>query len=588
MLRKHSRGMRRGGGRSERAAWTGRKKRRFVPPIRISHGIAGVLGLALLVFAGWAVFADDPFGGEPMIVVSADPRAPPQVGKQGDSAHPGSSGNAQATAANPAGSAQPSSANPAPQPGAGDPAAATAAGAEKAPAAGTDGHHHRRHERQAAGSRDRRRRRQGRARPAWTSASARRRATAAIPKIAPDGARAADVYARPVQDRRRQGRRGPRVAIVMGGLGIGAAATFEAIGKLPGPVTLAFAPYGGRRRALGRARPRRRPRGAAAGPDGAVRLSRQRSRAADPAHLAQRRPEHRPPALVHEPVPGLCRHCELHGRPVFGDRGRARRRCCAKPPSAASSISTTAPRRAASPSQIAGANNLPFAKADIVLDAVPTPAESTGALSRLEALARERGVAVGIASRAAGLDRAHRPMGEGRREPRHPAGADQRGRGQAEADVERDERTEQEELCYSGPRPASVVCGLAHDPLRRPSLSPLRRHDGVQPRRACLHRPPHRRPRARRQDACLADAAGRRRPGRGSLAVRPARALRGNQHPLGRAPRRDRRVALLRHSARDRRPGLEAASTAARRRNGLRCASPATRARSTSHIRAAA
>ena len=48
--------------------------------------------------------------------------------------------------------------------------------------------------------------------------------------------------------------------------------------------------------------------------------------------------------------------------------------------------------------RIAGANNLPFARADVILDSVPTPAEIDRALGRLEAAARERGVAVGIAS----------------------------------------------------------------------------------------------------------------------------------------------------------------------------------------------
>jgi uncharacterized protein len=48
--------------------------------------------------------------------------------------------------------------------------------------------------------------------------------------------------------------------------------------------------------------------------------------------------------------------------------------------------------------QIAGANNLPFAKAEVTLDAVPTPANIDKALARLEAMARERGSAVGIAS----------------------------------------------------------------------------------------------------------------------------------------------------------------------------------------------
>jgi polysaccharide deacetylase 2 family uncharacterized protein YibQ len=47
--------------------------------------------------------------------------------------------------------------------------------------------------------------------------------------------------------------------------------------------------------------------------------------------------------------------------------------------------------------QIAGANNAAFAKAEIVLDAVPTPAAIDGALARLEVAARQNGVAVGIA-----------------------------------------------------------------------------------------------------------------------------------------------------------------------------------------------
>jgi polysaccharide deacetylase 2 family uncharacterized protein YibQ len=49
-------------------------------------------------------------------------------------------------------------------------------------------------------------------------------------------------------------------------------------------------------------------------------------------------------------------------------------------------------------SQIAGASNMPFAKANIVLDAVPTPIEIDNALGRLEAMARERGVAIGVAT----------------------------------------------------------------------------------------------------------------------------------------------------------------------------------------------
>jgi polysaccharide deacetylase 2 family uncharacterized protein YibQ len=49
-------------------------------------------------------------------------------------------------------------------------------------------------------------------------------------------------------------------------------------------------------------------------------------------------------------------------------------------------------------SRIAGANNLPFAKADIAIDAVTTPVEIDHALGRLEMAAREHSVAVGISS----------------------------------------------------------------------------------------------------------------------------------------------------------------------------------------------
>src|SRR5262249_23016899 len=56
--------------------------------------------------------------------------------------------------------------------------------------------------------------------------------------------------------------------------------------------------------------------------------------------------------------------------------------------------------------QIAGASNLPFAKADIVLDAAPMPADMERAFSRLEALARDRGLAIGFAAATPGaIDR---------------------------------------------------------------------------------------------------------------------------------------------------------------------------------------
>jgi len=56
--------------------------------------------------------------------------------------------------------------------------------------------------------------------------------------------------------------------------------------------------------------------------------------------------------------------------------------------------------------RIAGANNTPFAKADIVIDSVPTQGEIDRALSRLEMAARERGIVVGASSaRPVAIDR---------------------------------------------------------------------------------------------------------------------------------------------------------------------------------------
>jgi uncharacterized protein len=44
--------------------------RRFTLPVRISHIVAGALGLFVLAFAVWALAVDDPLGGEPIAVVA--------------------------------------------------------------------------------------------------------------------------------------------------------------------------------------------------------------------------------------------------------------------------------------------------------------------------------------------------------------------------------------------------------------------------------------------------------------------------------------------------------------------------------------
>ena len=134
------------------------------------------------------------------------------------------------------------------------------------------------------GSGERRRpRRRGR-----QQAPGERRATARFPASASTAPRRCpSMPARPAPIPPR--RAGPRIALVVGGLGISATTTGEAHRQAARPGDLRVRPLWHRHRPPGRPRPRRRARSAAAGADGAVRLSRQRSRAADAAHVACRR-----------------------------------------------------------------------------------------------------------------------------------------------------------------------------------------------------------------------------------------------------------------------------------------------------------
>jgi hypothetical protein len=56
----------------------------------------------------------------------------------------------------------------------------------------------------------------------------------------------------------------------------------------------------------------------------------------------------------------------------------------------------SAPRSVAA--SLAASQAMPFARADFAIDAVPTSVEIDRALAKLESLAKERGVAVGVAS----------------------------------------------------------------------------------------------------------------------------------------------------------------------------------------------
>jgi polysaccharide deacetylase 2 family uncharacterized protein YibQ len=357
------------------------KKPRVALPAAVPQGIAAGLGLFGLVFAGWALMADDPFGGEPIAVVAANLRAD------------NSAKTAEEGTPRPAGPTEPgSAARPSRYDG---PAGESAEPAVAAPPPGSktitiiDGTSGKRQDVIVPGS------------PDGKSSSIEERVSepsrhGALPKVAADGARPSEVFAAPVKAAAERPNVA-RIAIVVGGLGIGSAATNDAIRKLPGPVTLAFGPYGGD-------------------------LERQVARARTGGHevllQAPMEPFDYPD---NDPGPQTLLTSLDAGQNVdrlqwlmsrfqgyVGIASVMGARFTASEQALAPVLRETAKRGliyvddGASPrslaSQIAGANNLAFAKADLVIDSVPTPADIERALGRLETIARERGIAVGMAN----------------------------------------------------------------------------------------------------------------------------------------------------------------------------------------------
>jgi polysaccharide deacetylase 2 family uncharacterized protein YibQ len=359
------------------------KKRRVVLPFAVPKAIAGVLGLFLIIFVLWAATADDPFGGEPMVVVSA-----PSVSST--ASRPPEEAAANQTAQ---GKIEAPSRYDGPLP----------APSQAAPSTKTitiiDGSTGNKREElvpsnPAAPSL-----------PRAASAAASPNALSEpglletsrhglIPKIGPDGARPSEVYARPVKA--AQGKPdGPRIAIVVGGLGIGTSGTTEALSKLPAPVTFAFTPYSSDLdRLVTRAR--------GEGHEVLLQIP------MEPFDYPDNDPGPQTLLTTLGPEQNLDRlywlMSRFHG--YVGITNYMGARFTASEPSLSPVLREatkrgliyvddgSSPRSLAS--QIAGANNLPFAKAGVVLDAVPTPVEIDRALVRLESIAKERGIAVGV------------------------------------------------------------------------------------------------------------------------------------------------------------------------------------------------
>jgi polysaccharide deacetylase 2 family uncharacterized protein YibQ len=350
-------------------------KRRRSLPIVVPRTIAGVLGLSLAVFVGWAMVMDDPYGGEPMAVVSTDQRAATASRK---SEEPNARPNVQSASQRPNRYDGPAA----------EPAAASAPPAGAKTVTIIDGISGKRQEIVLPGTADNK---SGGIDQRLTETSRH----GPLPKVAPDGARPSEIYAR--QIKAIPGKpNAPRVAIVIGGLGIGAAGTNEALAKLPPAVTFAFAPYGGDLEQMaGRAR------------DEGHELLLQVPM--EPFDYPDNDPGPQTLLTSLDPAQNTDRLHWLMSRfqgyvglaNLMGARFTASEQ-------ALSPVLREAAKRGllyfddgssqrSLASQIAGANNLAFAKADVVIDQLPTIADVERALGRLETIARERGVAVGFA-----------------------------------------------------------------------------------------------------------------------------------------------------------------------------------------------
>ena len=354
-----------------------RRKRRFRLPFTGLQALAVLLGLFLVVFAGFAIFNDNPLGGEPVARVAINQGAQPDVDK-------------------------PAAAKPDAQSGRGSehgatPAARQDGGGERKTVTIIDGSSGTRHEVPIGPGIDN----------ADSSAAVPAAAMLGIdPKlleksrygmipVAADGLKSFTAYAADAD--RAKAARMPVVAIVIGGLGVGAAKTTDAIMKLPPAVTLAFTPYGAEPSKLAeRARAQRHeillqiPMEPYDYPDN------------DPGPqtlLATLGPDQNLDRLYWhlsrlQGYVGIANFMgarfvatEAAMQPIVGEaakRGLAFFDDGAAPRSVASSLAT--------------GQAMPFAKGDVAIDAVPTGLEIDNALTKLESLARERGTAIGTAS----------------------------------------------------------------------------------------------------------------------------------------------------------------------------------------------
>jgi polysaccharide deacetylase 2 family uncharacterized protein YibQ len=334
-------------------------------PVSPPQILAGALGLSGLVVVGWATLVHDPLGGQPVAVVATKLIPPgPAEGDGGKMSQPPAQDS-------------PDPAKAAPPPGSKTVTIIDgSSGARQQVVIPDNG--------------------ASTAKPLLDSKLLEATRHGSIPKVGPDGARPSARYAQP-RDLPPDKKDAPLVAIVIGGVGISASGTADAFTKMPPSITFALAPYGADLEKLAeRARAGKHeillqvPMEPFDYPDNdpgpqTLLTSLTPEQNIDRLHWLMSR---------FQGYVGLISYMgarftasEQGLSPVLRDVAK-RGLMYVDDGSSSRSIA----------GQLAGAQNLPFARADVVLDMVPSTGEIDHALARLEMKARDSGTAVGYAT----------------------------------------------------------------------------------------------------------------------------------------------------------------------------------------------
>ncbi|RED26109.1 hypothetical protein BJ123_12861 [Rhodopseudomonas thermotolerans] len=354
--------------------------RHYRLPFNATQAIATLLGLFVLVFLGFAIFGNDPFGGEPVVQVEIKPAPdePKQAAAEPGQDQGGKTGGPATAAADHQGTKEAAPGHKTitiidGSKGTRQDVVVATGGAENAelPAAQApaDGINPKLLEQSRYGM---------------------------IPVMV-GGLKPFNAYAMTTDADRAKAERMPTVTIVVGGLGIGAARTNEAVMKLPAAVALAFTPYGSDPGKLAtEARAKRH--------EVILQIP------MEPFDYPDNDPGPQTLLTSSAPEQNLDR-LNWHLSRIQGYVGLSNfmgARFVATEPAMQAVIRDAAKRGlgylddGTAPRSVAGtlAKSLaiPYARADLTIDQVPAGADVDKALARLESIAKERGSAIGMAS----------------------------------------------------------------------------------------------------------------------------------------------------------------------------------------------